>query len=117
MTKEEHKNILLSSIAQARGFKYNIKEGLLDPETDTVITNDLNTIAKELLGLTATIKDIELLESIINYIKKLPNYDKLIESAKEPLRKEGIELPENKYIETYQPGTIGWMRQVMDLCK
>lgn len=111
--KEEHKDIILDSIAQARGFKYSATEGLLDPETDEIITNDPNKIAKDLLGQTATYKDLELAERIINYIKKLPNYDELVESA----RQAGLDLPENKYIETYQPGTTDWMRHIMDICK
>lgn len=113
MTNKENKHILLASIAKARGFKYSVAEGLVDIESGEVITKDPNKIAKDLLGQTATYKDIELSEKIISYIKKLPNYEQLIESA----RKEGLELPENKYIETYQPGTTGWMRTVMDLCK
>lgn len=115
--KGEHRHILLSSVARAKGFKYSYKNGLMDPETDTVITKDPNKMAKELLGLTATANDIKSVESILAYIKKLPNYDELVSAAKETLAKQGVELPENKKVETFQPGSIGWMRQMIDIVK
>ena len=46
----EHRHILLSSIARARGMKYSPKFGLVDPDTNEVISNDWNVIAKHLLG-------------------------------------------------------------------
>jgi hypothetical protein len=115
--KGEHRHILLSSIARARGMKYSYKNGLVDPETDEVITKDPNKMAKDLLGQTATVNDIKSFESIIAYIKKLPNYEELVAAARETLAKQGMELPENRQIETFQPGTIGWMRQMIDLVK
>lgn len=115
----EHRHILLSSIARARGLKYSPKFGLVDPETNEPMSggDDWNKIAKELLGQTATIKDIRSVDSIIEYIKKLPNYEELVASARETLGKQGVELPENKFIETFQPGSIGWMRQMIEICK
>lgn len=115
----EHRHILLSSIARARGLKYSPKFGLVDPETNEPIAggDDWNKIAKDLLGLTATVKDIRSVDTIINYIKKLPNYDELVAAAKETLGKQGVSLPENKTIETFQPGSIGWMRQMIEICK
>jgi len=115
--KGEHRHILLASIARARGFKYSYKNGLVNPETDEVITKDPNKIAKDLLGQTATANDIKSVESITNYIKKLPNYEELVAAARETLGKQGVELPENIKIETFQPGTIGWMRQMIEICK
>jgi hypothetical protein len=113
--KGEHRHILLSSVARARGMKYSYKNGLVDPETNEVITKDPNKMAKDLLGQTATANDIKSVESIINYIKKLPNYEELVAAARETLSKQGVELPESKQIETFQPGSIGWMRRMIDL--
>jgi hypothetical protein len=115
--KGEHRHILLSSIARARGLKYSYKNGLMDPETDTTITKDPNKMAKDLLGQTATANDIKSVESITAYIKKLPNYEELVASARETLGKQGVELPENRTIETFQPGSIGWMRQMIEMCR
>jgi len=115
----EHRHILLSSIARARGMKYSPKSGLVDPETNEPLPNgdDWNSISKQLLGQTATVKDIRSVESIINYIKKLPNYEELIAAAQETLGRSGIELPKKEAVESYQPGTIGWMRQMIDIVR
>ena len=115
----EHRHILLSSIARARGMKYSPKFGLVDPETNEPIPggDDWNTIAKQLLGQTATVKDIRSVENVINYIKKLPNYDELVSAARETLGRSGIELPKKEAVESYHPGTIGWMRKMIDLVK
>ena len=115
--KGEHRHILLSSIARARGFKYSYKNGLVDPETDEVITKDPNKMAKDLLGQTATANDIKSVESIINYVKKLPNYDELVAAARETLGKQGVELPESRRLEHYSPNSPSWMRQIMDMIK
>lgn len=115
--KGEHRHILLSSIARAKNLKYSPKFGLLDPDSNEVISNDWNVITKELLGQTATIKDIKTVDSIINYIKKLPNYEELVSAARETLDKQGLELPTKEAFESYKPGSIGWMRSMIDLVK
>jgi hypothetical protein len=91
----------------------------LNPQTDELLPNgnDWNTIAKELLGQSSTVKDIRSVDSILNYMKKLPNYEELIAGARETLGKQGIELPKNEALESYQPGSIGWMRQIIDIVK
>jgi hypothetical protein len=115
----EHRHIVLSSIARARGMKYSPKSGLVDPETNDPLPggDDWNAIAKQLLGQTATIKDIRSVDSIINYIKKLPNYEELVAAARETLGRSNIELPQKEAFESYQPGTIGWMRQMIEIVK
>lgn len=115
----EHRHILLSSIARARGLKYSPKFGLVDPETNEPITggDDWNKIAKDLLGQTATVKDIRSVESIINYIKKLPNYEELIVAAKDTLGKQGVELPQKEALEHYTPNSPAWMRKIIDIVK
>jgi hypothetical protein len=45
----------------------------------------------------------------------LPNYEELIADARETFEKDGLELPDAKKIESYQPGTISWMRQMIDI--
>jgi hypothetical protein len=115
----EHRHIVLSSIARARGMKYSPKHGLLNATTDELLPdgNDWNNIAKQLLGQTATVKDIRSVDTILNYVKKLPNYEELVAGARETLGKQGVELPKNEAFESYQPGTIGWMRRMIDITK
>lgn len=115
----EHRHILLSSIARAKGMKYSPKMGLVDPETNEPMPNgdDWNVIAKQLLGQTATVKDIRSVDNIINYIKKLPNYEELVAAARETLGKQGINLPESNKLEHYTPNSPSWMRQIMDMIR
>lgn len=115
----EHRHILLSSIARARGLKYSPKFGLVDPESNEPIPggDDWNNIAKQLLGQTATLKDIRSVDTIISYVKKLPNYEELVAAARETLGKYNIELPTKEAFENYEPGSIGWMRKIIDLVK
>lgn len=114
----EHRHILLSSIARARGLKYSPKFGLVDPETNEPVPggNDWNVIAKQLLGQTASVKDIRSVDSIVNYIKKLPNYEDLIAAAQETLGRSGVELPKKEALEHYTPNSPSWMRRMMDIC-
>ncbi len=108
-----HRHIVLASIARARGIKYSPKFGLVNSD-NRVITDNWNVIAKLLLGQTATINDIKTVEQIIEYIKKLPNYEELIAAARETLGNYGVELPTAESIETFGEGTTDWFRSVMD---
>jgi hypothetical protein len=56
-------------------------------------------------------------ENIIAYIRKLPNYEELVSAARETLGRSGIELPKNETVESFQPGSIGWMRRMINIVK
>jgi hypothetical protein len=98
-TEIQNKQTLLASIAKAR--ELEIAESW----------EDTDQLAKEYLGQTAVAKDLATVESIVSFIKKLPKYEELVESA----RAAGMDLPRADTIETYQPGTIGWMRRLINL--
>jgi len=115
--KGAHRHIILSSIANARGLKWSFQNGLVNRETNEVITKDPNEIAKKLLGQTATPKDLADPEAIIDYIIKLPNYEELVAKARENLEKEGIQLPQAGTVESYQPGTSAWFRKMIEIVK
>jgi hypothetical protein len=115
----EHRHIVLSSIVRARGFKYSPKFGLLHGDTNEPVENgdDWNVIAKQLLGQTASTKDVKSVDGIIAYIIKLPNYDELVAGARETLGKQGIELPVKEAFESYVPGSNAWMRRMINIVK
>ena len=115
--KGSHRHIILASIAKARGMKWSYQNGLMNRETNEVITKDPNEIAKKLLGQTATTKNLEDPEAIIDYIIKLPNYEELVKDARETLGKEGVELPVANQLESYQPGTGAWFRKMIEIVK
>jgi hypothetical protein len=115
--KGAHRHIILSSIANARGLKWSFQNGLVNRETNEIITKDPNEIAKKLLGQTATPKDLADPEAIVDYIIKLPNYEELVAKARENLEKEGIQLPQAGTVESYQPGTSAWFRKMIEIVK
>jgi hypothetical protein len=115
--KGAHRHMILSSIAKARGMKWSFQNGLMNRETNEVISKDPNEIAKKLLGQTATPKDLQDPEAVIDYIIKLPNYEELIADAREALGKEGVELPKAGKVESYQPGTGAWFRKMIEIVK
>lgn len=115
--KGSHRHIILASIAKAKGMKWSFQNGLVNRETNEVITKDPNEIAKKVLGLSATAKNLEDPEAILDYVSKLPNYEELIADARETLSKEGVELPRPAQIESYQTGTPAWFRKMMEATK
>lgn len=111
----KHRDSLLSSIAEAKGYKYS--DGRLsDVETNEVVAVESHEISKILLGQMTTEKDIATVESILNVITKLPNYDTLVKGAKSALAEDGVKLPEVNSIESLQTGTVAWFRRMMSAC-
>jgi len=89
----------------------------MNRETNEVITKDPNEIAKKLLGQTATPKDLQDPESIIDFIIKLPNYEELISDARQALEKEGVKLPIAGKVESFTPGSGAWFRKMIEIVK
>lgn len=112
-----HRHMLLSSIARAKGMKWSAHNGLMSGDGVELITKDPNEIAKKLLGQMANPKDLENVESIINVIMKLPNYEDLVAKARVDLAKDGVELPKAAQIESYQTGTVSWFRKMIETVK
>lgn len=115
--KGAHRHMILSSIAKAKGMKWSFQNGLMNRETNEVITRDPNEIAKALLGQTATAKDLQDPEAIIDFVIKLPNYEELVGDARESLAKDGVELPKAGTVESYTPGTNAWFRRMIEVVK
>ena len=115
--KGAHRHILLASIAKAKGLKWSFQNGLSNRETGELISKDPNEIAKKLLGQMTTVKDLATVESILNVIMKLPNYEELVADARDTLAKDGVELPHAATMESYQTGTPSWFRRMMEATK
>jgi len=104
--KPTNKHILLKSIAEAKGLDYDQENGLVEGEE---LIQDEHQIAKRLLGQMTSEKDLATVESIIDVIIKLPNYEKLIESARDHL-----DLPKQPQLVSHATGTPSWFRRMMD---
>lgn len=111
------RRVLLTKIAEHKGYKYDPKRGLSDSKTGQFVTDDENVIAKSLLGQMTGEKDIATMEGIVTVISKLYNYDKLVEGARDLLKEQGLDLPESQKLESFQTGTVEWFRRMSEICR
>jgi hypothetical protein len=104
--KGVHRQVLMASIAKAQGMKWSYKNGLMDRETNQVITQDPTEIAQKLFNGTAP--DLESVETIVAKIKSRPDYDKLTADAREAFARDNLQLPESTQV---QEGSAQWFRK------
>jgi len=63
--KGVHKQLAIAYLAKQNGMKWSPYKGLLDRETNKLVANELDEIAKQILGPTASAKNLGSLESIL----------------------------------------------------
>ena len=68
--KGKHKQIAIAYLAKQQGLKWSPYKGLVDRETNELVTNDLDEIAKRLLGPNASGKDLGSVESMLSAMPK-----------------------------------------------
>jgi hypothetical protein len=90
--KGMHRNILLNSIGKAIGYKVNQTQGLMDRETNELVSNDWDQIAKLLLNPNARREDLHSVETIMNALANDPKRDIKIKDAAETFAREGLSL-------------------------
>jgi hypothetical protein len=105
--KGMHRHVLLASIAKAQGMKWSYKNGLMDRETNEVVSKDPSEIAHKLFNGSAA--DLASVETILAKIKNLPNYNALVADARETLGKENVQLPETRQ-EIVGEGSAAWFK-------
>lgn len=96
--KGAHRHIMMASIAKAQGMKWSFQKGLMDRETNEVISRNPKEIAVKLLGAEALPKHLASVETIWDYIKNRPDADTLTADARDTFARENLFLPENKQI-------------------
>jgi len=106
--KGVHRAILLASIAKAQDMKWSYKNGLVDRETNEIISKDPAEIAEKLIG--GTVADLSSVESIVKKIKSRTDYETLVKDAKEAFERDKLTLPEERVL----PGTGAWYRQFVN---
>ena len=106
--KGVHRAILLASIAKAQGMKWSYKNGLMDRETNEIITKNPAEIAQKLIGGTAA--DMSSVETIVKKIKARSDYEELVKDARDAFERDKLTLPDD----TVLPGTGAWYRQFLN---
>lgn len=103
--------ILYSSIAKALGLKFSPFEGkLVNRETNKVVADNKDAVAKILLNPGATAADLSNVKSIMKALANDPQKDAKLAQAREDAKKGLIILPES-----VQPGTATWFRTLSNL--
>lgn len=109
--KGADRHIMIASIAKPLGFKWSHKAGLLNRDTNELITKDPTKIAQLLLGQSGvTANDLDSVETIHAKIKNRSDYDTLVADVKDTFAKAGKTLPEST-------GPIGWFRNMLNAIK
>lgn len=106
--KGVHRQVLMASIAKAQGMKWSYKNGLVDRETNEIISQNPAEIAQKLINGTPA--DLESVETIVAKIKSRADYDQLVADAKEALAKDNLQLPESTQV---VEGSAVWFRNFM----
>ena len=94
--------------AKAQGMKWSYKNGLMDRETNEIITKNPQEIAEKLIN--GTTADLSSVESIVKKIKARPDYEELVKDARDAFERDKLTLPED----TTLPGTGAWYRQFLN---
>ena len=71
-----HKQIMLADLAKEKGFKWSPYKGLVNRDTNELVSNDLENIAKQLIGPNATAGDLGSVESIL---AKMPSAKEIVD--------------------------------------
>ena len=87
-----YRNILLSSLAKAQGLKVS-NLGVIDRQTNEVITQDPGQAARMLLNDQATQKNLSTVEEIYAALAADPNRDAKLRDFRELLAREGLDEP------------------------
>ena len=74
--KGVHKQIMIADLAKEKGFKWSPYKGLVNRDTNELVSNDLENIAKQLIGPNATASDLGSVESIL---AKMPSAKEIVD--------------------------------------
>ena len=99
--KGKERNVLMNSIAKSMGYKLNQIAGIADRNTNEIITDDPDAVAKMLLNKTATRQDLASVESILQALSTDPKREIKLADFREHMKREGLPFLEST--ELYQP--------------
>jgi hypothetical protein len=107
--KGMYRNVLLSSIGKAMGFKVSAK-GVTSRTTDNVITMDPDQAAEMLLGRGNTRKNLQNVESIYQALVNNPDKETLVADFRKYLERDGLQEPQSAVAEN----DVGFLARLRD---
>ena len=111
--KGRERNVLMNSIAKSMGYKLNQIAGIADRNTNKVITDDPDAVAKMLLNKSATRANLASVESILATLVNDPGRDAKLADYKQHMEREGLPFLEST--ELYQPVTdVNFLARLRD---
>jgi hypothetical protein len=99
--KGRERNVLMNSIAKSLGYKLNQIAGIADRNTNEIITDDPDAVAKMLLNKTATREDLASVETILQALSKDSQREQKLADFREHMKREGLPFLESA--ELYRP--------------
>ncbi len=103
------RNILINSMAKALGYKLNQISGIADRESNALISDDPDAIAKMLLSPAATREDLASVERILAALKTDPKRDAKLTDFRDHMQRAGTPLDESiGYTD------VNWMARLRD---
>jgi hypothetical protein len=107
--KGASRNILINSMGKALGYKLNQNAGLMDRDTNALITDDPDRIAKMLLNPQATRRDLGSVESILAALRTDPKQDLKLADFRDHMAQAGTPIDENIDV-----GETSWLARLRD---
>ena len=94
--KGRERNVLMNSIAKSMGYKLNQIAGIADRNTNKLITDDPDKVAKLLLNKTATRQDLASVETILQALSTDSQRDAKLADFKQHMEREGLPFMESE---------------------
>jgi hypothetical protein len=101
--KGRERNVLMNSIAKSMGYKLNQIAGIADRETNKIITDDPDRVAKMLLNKTATRQDLASVENILQALSTDPQRDAKLADFRAHMERAGL-----PFMESEMPAVTGY---------
>ena len=99
--KGRERNVLMNSLAKSMGYKLNQIGGIADRNTNEIITDNPDQVAKMLLNKTATRQDLASVENILQALSTDPKREAKLADFKQHMEREGLPFLESA--EFYKP--------------
>jgi hypothetical protein len=104
--------ILLASIAKSMGYKINQNVGLVDRNTNELVTDDPDELARLFIPGATDRSVLGSVEKIMKALRNDPKREKKIADFRDYAAKEGIELQETVDIE--DANSVHWLARLRD---